>query len=210
MIPNRVIASASLMPLALLTPLTAAVAQEAAPSAKQVRQVFDVLYGDLCTGDLMTDGKTEPEIYQTTFNYGDEDYDPRPYTLYRFHCYYGAYNEAAAYFGVDDYGEVKQIQFAVPAIDVVYENDYYEDPVEAINVVGFTTYDLIINSDVDPDTLTISSWSKWRGIGDASSVGEWVFHEGSFVLTTYDVDASYDGAINPIRIYGDGEPDYGE
>lgn len=184
-------------------------AQEANPD-KKAREIFDAIYGEICPADMMSKEDSTPQIYHTTFNYGDEDYDPRPYTLYRFHCFYGAYNESAVYFGADDYGEVKQIQFAVPEFEVKYENADFDGAVESIEVIGFTAQDMIINSDVDPDDLSIYSWSKWRGIGDASSVGVWIFRDARFVLQTYDVDASYDGEVNPTRIYGEGGPDYGE
>jgi hypothetical protein len=59
-----------------------------------------------------------------------------------------------------------------------------------------TTYPTIANAEVDAASGTIRSTGYWRGIGDASSVGEWRLIEGDFVLVKYDVDASYDGEIN--------------
>ncbi|TIV72916.1 MAG: DUF1176 domain-containing protein, partial [Mesorhizobium sp.] len=41
---------------------------------------------------------------------------------------------------------------------------------------------------------------KWRGVGDASSSGTYLFRNGDFSLVQYDVDASYDGEINPQTI----------
>jgi hypothetical protein len=46
----------------------------------------------------------------------------------------------------------------------------------------------------------LTSWSKWRGVGDASANGTWAFKNGRFVLVKYDVDASYDGEINPQTV----------
>jgi hypothetical protein len=37
-------------------------------------------------------------------------------------------------------------------------------------------------------------------VGDASSRGTWVFADGGFRLIRYEVDASYDGEINPQTI----------
>jgi hypothetical protein len=34
-------------------------------------------------------------------------------------------------------------------------------------------------------------------VGDASSTGTWLFRDGRFSLVQYEVDASYDGQINP-------------
>ena len=51
-----------------------------------------------------------------------------------------------------------------------------------------------------PATRTVTSHSKWRGLGDASSSGQWLFHNGRFILKSYDADASYDGEINPQTV----------
>ena len=57
-----------------------------------------------------------------------------------------------------------------------------------------------MNSGYDEDTKTITSYSKWRGVGDASSAGTWIFRNGEFALVKYEVDASYDGEINPETV----------
>ncbi|MGO4843166.1 DUF1176 domain-containing protein, partial [Rhizobiaceae sp. 2RAB30] len=46
----------------------------------------------------------------------------------------------------------------------------------------------------------LMSHAKWRGVGDASSTGTYIFREGTFTLVKYDVDASYDGEINPETV----------
>lgn len=176
---------------------------------KRVQRIFEVSYADICPVESLLKAEHPPEIFRTTFNYGDEDYPPRPFALVRFHCYYGAYNETHVFYRVDDYGEIRQVQFAVPEFDVKYVDDDFDGEVDSIDTAGFTSVDLLVNSTVDAETLTVVSWSKWRGIGDASSSGEWVFKSGEFVLTAFDVDASYDGAVNPQRIYGEGLPAYG-
>lgn len=199
----------ALLPALLGVICVGASAQEVDPS-KKVRDAFQATYAEQCPADMMSKLDTVPQTFETTFNYGDEDYPPRPYMLYRIHCTYGAYNESAIYYGLDDYDELHPIQFAVPEFEVVYENGDIYASVERVDHLGFTVQDLIINSSVDPETLTISSFSKWRGMGDASSVGIWRFSDGRFVLQSYDVDGSYDSKVNPTRIYGEGEPDYGE
>ena len=74
--------------------------------------------------------------------------------------------------------------------------------VEAIDVIGFHTTYAVINANYDPESQTITSFSKWRGIGDAFSSGTWNFIDGHFVLTRFDVDASYDGERTPQTVYG--------
>lgn len=176
---------------------------------KRVERIFATAYSEICQIDRFVKNDFPPEIYRTSFNYGDEDYAPRPFALVRLHCSFGAYNEMHVFYAVDDYGEVKQVQFATPSFEVAYVDGDYDGAVESIEVNGFTAADRLVNSSVDPATLTVTSWSKWRGIADASSSGEWVFRDGEFVLVAFDVDASYDGEVNPVRIYGEGPPAYG-
>jgi Protein of unknown function (DUF1176) len=69
---------------------------------------------------------------------------------------------------------------------------------------GFTSSGSLINSEFDPKTNSISSFSKWRGIGDASSNGTWVFEDGAFVLKNFDIDPTYDGESEAISVFKDG------
>ena len=59
---------------------------------------------------------------------------------------------------------------------------------------------MLANSSYDEATMSITSNAKWRGVGDASSAGTWIFRDGEFTLVRYDVDASYDGEINPETV----------
>ncbi|VAW16282.1 hypothetical protein MNBD_ALPHA12-1399 [hydrothermal vent metagenome] len=146
-----------------------------------------------------------PEIYNFTFNYGTEDFPPRPFRLYVFDCTRGAYNFGSVFYGVNDYDEIKQLQFAVPDFDVIYKSKELEADVKDITINGFYAYDILIGPEFNPETKTLTSFSKWRGMADASSSGTWVFKEGNFVLKSYDVDATYDEKMNPVRIYGEGK-----
>ena len=106
----------------------------------------------------------------------------------------------------DEYEEVRQIHFAAPQLDITYPDDDYESSSYKLRVTGFTARPTLVNSSFDPETASVHEFSKWRGLGDASSVGEWTFSDGEFVLETYDIDASYDGLIEHKRVVGDGEP----
>ncbi|MCB9993944.1 MAG: DUF1176 domain-containing protein [Hyphomicrobiaceae bacterium] len=174
---------------------------------RQVQDVFAIAYKDICTSldpsDMLD---PTPEIYDFTFSYDFEPDVKRPYRLYRFHCFNGAYNAIHVYYGADQYEEVHQVFFAVPSFDVKYENDDDESKNYKVTVNGFTAYDQLVNSEVDPATQSIHEYSKWRGLGDASSEGLWVFEQGRFVLKYYDIDPSYDGEFILHRIYGEGQP----
>ena len=57
-----------------------------------------------------------------------------------------------------------------------------------------------MNSFYDDTSKSLQFFAKWRGVGDASSSGSYLFRDGDFTLTKYDVDASYDEEINPETI----------
>jgi hypothetical protein len=170
---------------------------------EQARKAFAAAYGEQC--DKQTpDGKPvgEPDAY--SIHYKDKDAaadEPEKETrLFRFFCSMGAYNESAVYYVYDEVAGVRQLQFATPELDIRYENNNTEGKVESIHIVGFQTDDQLVNSNYDDKTLTITSMNKWRGVGDASSSGTYLFRNGNFSLVQYDVDASYDGQVNPQTI----------
>ena len=146
---------------------------------------------------FMTPEDLAPDTHSIGFNYEfDEDDQPqRIVRLFRFLCYTAAYNQGHVYFLADDEGEVSPLHFARPALDIRYVGDSDEN-VEAVNVNGFSTYSVLVNSDYDPETRTVSSMARWRGMGDASTAGRWIFRNGDFDLVHYTVDASYDGEMN--------------
>ncbi|UUP19260.1 DUF1176 domain-containing protein [Nitratireductor thuwali] len=159
---------------------------------------FTSLYGGICDPA----GQSEPgapESYTIRFNYAYDEADApkREARLFRFFCDRGAYNETHVYFLAGEDNEVLPLRFAMPELDVRYENDDTSAPVEDLRIIGYSASDLLVNSSYDPETLTLTSHAKWRGVGDASSSGTWIFRSGTFQLVKYDVDASYDGEVNP-------------
>ncbi|ANT51646.1 DUF1176 domain-containing protein [Mesorhizobium amorphae] len=170
---------------------------------EQAKKAFVATYGDQC--DKQTpDGKptTEPDAYSLHYKDANAGADEpeRETRLFRFFCSMAAYNESAVYYIADDVMGVRQLQFASPELDIRYENNNSEGKVEAVHIIGFQTDDQLVNSDYDDKTRTITSMNKWRGVGDASSTGTYLFRSGNFPLVQYDVDASYDGEINPQTI----------
>lgn len=143
------------------------------------------------------DDGDEPQLHDIAFHYTYDtpDEPERKATLIRFYCSRGAYNETHVYYLANDIGDLRELQFAMPELDIHYQDGDSEKKVESINVIGFNTVDGLVNSDYDPATKTLGSWSKWRGVGDASSIGKWIFRNGDFALVKFDVDASYDGEI---------------
>jgi len=146
--------------------------------------------------------EAKPDAYQISYRYkSDADGDPeRQAQLFRFYCSSGAYNETHIYYLFQKDDGLREVQFATPEVDIRYENDDTDGKVEAVNVIGYYAEDQMVNSEYDDATKSISSHSKWRGVGDASSSGLWIFRDGEFTLVRYDVDASYDGEINPETV----------
>ncbi|RUM98050.1 DUF1176 domain-containing protein [Pseudaminobacter arsenicus] len=171
---------------------------------EQARAAFVATHTTQC-GSLspgQEDGVTEPDDYTINFH-GSHDAESEPERkarLFRFFCAAGAYNEVHVYYLANDAGEVRELHFATPELDIHYEGGNSEGKVEAINVVGYRAVGELLNSSFDETTRTITSHGKWRGTGDAASSGTWLFRDGDFSLVQYDVDASYDGEVNPQTV----------
>jgi hypothetical protein len=146
--------------------------------------------------------QTEVDQYKIPFRYqADTDEQPeREARLFRFYCTTGAYNEVHVYYQYDEDGGLRELQFATPDLDIRYENDDSEGKVESISIIGYQADEKLVNSSYDEAGQAITSAPKWRGVGDASSTGTWIFRNGRFTLVKYDVDASYDGEINPQTV----------
>lgn len=132
-----------------------------------------------------------------SFAYDDAEQPAREARLFRFFCFRGAYNEAHVYYFADDEGAVSPLYFSRPELDIRYAGDDIDSEVETITITGFSSGAELINSEYDEEARTLSSFSLWRGMGDAFSEGRWAFREGKFQLVHYAVDASYDGEQNP-------------
>lgn len=120
--------------------------------------------------------------------------------LFRFFCSMGAYNESAVYYLSTDAETLRQVQFATPELDIRYQDPDDQAKVEAVNVIGFQADERLVNSSYNDATKSIVSHNKWRGVGDAGTSGTWLFRNGQFTLVQFDVDASFDGEVNPETV----------
>lgn len=167
---------------------------------EKAKSLFEAEFGEDCallqTGE--TTGNTEAEIFEFGFNYVFEsETDPEhKVRLFRFFCGAGAYNEQHVHYLANEDGMVTQVQFADPDLDIHYVGDD-ESQLESVAITGFQARARITNSTFDPETLTMSEHSLWRGLGDAASTSRWIFRNGGFTLVYYEVDASYDGEQTP-------------
>jgi len=168
---------------------------------QEAREAFVAIYGKECE---VTEAEQEaPVHHQLTWrpSYASEDSPDEVAHLFRFFCYRGAYNEIHVYLMTNEAtGTIRPLTFASPELDIQYEDDDSEKAATDIRIVGYQTENMLVNSDYDPQTMSIISHSKWRGLGDASSIGTWLFRQGQFSLVKYEVDPSYDGEVEPVTV----------
>jgi Protein of unknown function (DUF1176) len=148
-------------------------------------------------------GGSAPSVNQLKYRNFPEDPEVTA-ILYSFDCESAAYNFTSVYYLVNPDGLAQKLFFAVPELDVVYTDDTSEK-LKSIAIAGYRATDFLFNADFNPATKSLSSFSKWRGIGDASSSGTWTFKEGQFLLTDYDVDPTYDGEMDAISLIKNGQ-----
>jgi hypothetical protein len=168
----------------------------------KAKSLFTADFVGVCDASVMGPEAAEPQSWEISFTLGSdkEGSPPRKARLFRFACAGAAYNQSDVYYFADGSGEPRNLQFAAPELAVRYENDDSNGKVESVQIVGYTAEDQLMNSSYDPETRTISSTNKWRGAGDAASSGAWMFRNGAFTLVKYDVDASYDGEVDPQAV----------
>jgi hypothetical protein len=174
---------------------------DAPPQFGLVKRLFQLAHAEGCGWAFGTGVAPEPEEYAFTFkaDYDEPDDPERPFRLYKFFCSAGAYNEQAVFMAWDELEGIRTVYFARPELDIEYADEESEE-VARLSVTGIAADSTLTNATYDPATRTISQTGYWRGIGDASSTGIYVFDSGDFSLVTYDVDASYDGEVNPVRV----------
>ena len=153
-------------------------------------------------------GANEPDV--SIFKYKDKgatSEDPeRVVTLFAFSCSLFAYNESAVFYVHDTVLGMHLLSLAEPNLVITHPKGDDEGRVlESMKVVGFTSTTELINSEVDEKSQTITSFNKWRGIGDASSNGTWQFDHGDFILMSFQADPTYNDEIDPIDVIVDGK-----
>jgi hypothetical protein len=181
---------------------TAVLAQDASIE-KRVMKLHALAGGDWCEPDAVA-LDDEERFESWTFSYQpswDPEGEPEEVTLFRVWCMSGAYNVNHAFYVLTEFEGLMPLTFATPTFEAVYgEGGDIDAPLENLTLTGLGTSNFLVNSGFDPETLTVSSTSYWRGIGDASSAGIWVFEDGEFTLVRYEIDASYDGEVNPETV----------
>ena len=175
---------------------------EGPPETGLVTRLFQLSFAETCGWALGTDVMSrEPQVFDIAYreSYDEAGTPDRLFRLYQFFCSAGAYNEQYLFLGWDEIEGTRALQFAEPSLDIKYVGGNFDGPVESIAIIGFGSNDTLTNAVYDEASRTLTASPKWRGLGDASSTSVYALESGQFVLKTYDVDASYDGEINPVR-----------
>lgn len=146
-------------------------------------------------------GAADPEIHTLKYkaSYDTPDEPEHEAKLFQFYCGSGAYNTNEVYYLAQN-GGFTALQFAQPELRIDYEDPDEQTKLNSMTIIGYTTADRLVNSEFDENDKSLTSFSKWRGVGDASSVGKWIFRDGEFTLVHYEADPTYDSEINPETV----------
>lgn len=126
-----------------------------------------------------------------------EETAARQALLVEFPCQIGAYNQTAVYLLSDQHGQVSEVVFPSPQVDVRYAGEGDNAAVEEIAITATPDLREVVNPSYDADSRTMTERNKWRGLDDAYAITEWGFKNGKFEIMLFAVDASFDGEDNP-------------
>lgn len=189
------------------TPLTTT--GDAPPDTGLVTRIFIGAFSEACSWAIGGGpGMIGPEVNDFSYRpaYALPGEPEQTLRLYRFFCGSGAYNERHVYLAWTADSGVRPISFPAPTLDIRYSGDDVDARIESLTVTGIGARHELVNSRLDLEARTITEWSCWRGLCDASGRGVWVLDGDTFRLLTYDVDPSYDGEVNQFRVVDFSEP----
>ena len=187
-----------LFPFALgALPAMSIAAPKMSPDMKAADLFITKAFGPYCDRQS-TDG-FEPDLmsderFEITYK-DDYDAEDRVFPLFQMHCSHGAYNEALVYLTQDEDGNFRILSFADPQASYEYEDEKETKLKQPPKLAGMGSTLTLTNADFDPETNTITSANRWRGLGDAYDSGTFVFSKGNFVLKKFVVDPIYEANL---------------
>lgn len=131
----------------------------------------------------------------------DNSASAREELLIEFPCQAGAYNQTKVYLLSDRDGDLSNVEFPMPKIDVTYIGEGENAPVKNVAITATEMVREVANPVFDTETLTLTAQVKWRGVGDAYTLTKWSFRNARFELVYFAVDASFDGRDNPQILF---------
>ena len=168
------------------------------------RKFAEPVMGATC--DFKTDKAGKPEgfnnVHQLTWRDKGQDQDSPDHklVLVQLECGTGAYNYSSIYVARDGDGKWEIVTFAEPVAEYDYADEDFSKLKAPPKISGFVTTNVLVNSEYSAQTGSIAAAATWRGIGDASSGGEWQFVAGRFVLKRFWMDPTFqapDGQEDP-------------
>ncbi len=146
-------------------------------------------------------GTLVPETHEITYRQDSFSTGDSTARLFRFPCQQAAYNESQVYLlqPGDGFSPLRIVSLAEPELKLEFE-DAEQAELKSMAIEGFSTQSEAVNSFFDEKSKSISTFSKWRGVGDASSSGLHAFKGGQFVLWDYAVDPTLNAEIDPLQL----------
>ena len=187
---------------ALLPVLLLAAPAAAGTLDDRATAVFATGYADACMSAFLEDGSLieAPQRFSMRSVASWTD-DPEPMEVWLFRCNIGAYNVQSVVIAHSEANGVMPLSFARPDLDIVHEDpEDFDSPVSEIRITGWSASPFVVNAHLDPELGELHEYAFWRGIGDASSMAVWQMVDETFRIRRYDVDATYDGEINPVTL----------
>lgn len=126
-----------------------------------------------------------------------EETAAREALLVQYLCRASAYNQFFVFVMVDQCGVANPVLFPSPQVEVAYAGGMPDGAVETIELTGSVDRREVANPAYDPASRVMVEHNNWRGLGDAASTTRWGYVMGRFEVARFEVDASYDGEINP-------------
>ena len=166
---------------------------------RKAKALFAANDAEQCgTANPVTNEPAYPvERYNFPYRYSDMDQNAPEVTVevMKFWCDSGAYNERVQFYLYDPQRGIRAASFAWPEISPVWE-DTEETILKEMRVIGWSADTHLVNAEFQPATRAIKASSYWRGLGDASDVAVWTFDDGAFRLTSFEIDATFDGKVD--------------
>ena len=157
-------------------------------------------FGEACDPGETVVGSMEPEAHRLVEPPAYDGGEDRHFVLYVVACSSGAYNISSVFLLDEGYDGPQPQGFAVPNLAIEYE-DEAQEVLRSVTIDGFRATLRLVNATYDPETHSVTSAGRWRGLGDASDSGTWRFEDGGFTLQSYEVDPTYDGEITPRTVF---------
>ena len=191
-----------IMRISFLFALTLALPQAAAADDLQARAIalFEALQTEGQCPTYLQD-RAAPTRRQFTVQGPEGD---QPVTTFEFTCDAGAYNLVQTFLIHTDSDGLRPLSFAMPVARMPETSESGGEPLAesgaGIQISGYRTAPTLINASVDDITGRIVTTEKWRGLGDAGASGTWDLTAAGYVLRRYQIDATYDGQVDPVIV----------